>query len=81
MHDDDAVDVQQAMQRIEIGDRGRAGRVAPLRRQREFFGRPENMGVAVAGALRHVERDGGRRDAENGKNGLTGGHRQPFAIA
>ena len=68
MHDDDAVDVQRAMQRVEIGNRCRTWRVFSVRRQREFLVRPENVDVAVAGTFRHVERNRRLRYAENGND-------------
>jgi hypothetical protein len=56
-HDHDALDVQRLMQRRHLLRRSRLGRVDAAGEERKLFRIAVNVGVAVAGAGRHVEID------------------------
>ena len=55
LHDDRALDLQGAVQRLQVLDRGIAGRVTARIGKRIAAGRSENVHVTIAGAARHRE--------------------------
>ncbi len=56
-HDHHALDMQRLVQRAHLLRRGQLRRIDAPRKEREFFGVGVDVGVAVAGAGRHVEID------------------------
>jgi hypothetical protein len=72
MHNHHALDMQRGVQRLEIVKGGRRRRIGARRRIRK--GRLEDVDVAIAGFLRHVEI---RRRMGNAKNNSIG-HAAPF---
>ena len=66
MYDDDAIEMERGLEGEQVLDARIAGRVAALFGIGKLVGRAEHVGVAVAGAHRHVEGDRRVRDAEDG---------------